>query len=71
MIYKNQVEGTVVFSRSDKPNTCICCEGNHIYGKHIEFEPFKSVFPGLNVTSVQDFIPHVGRRPPLLQVGDE
>jgi hypothetical protein len=52
---KTSIDGVVVFHRSESSD-CICCEGNHIYGREIKIEPYPSIFQGLNVENVRDFI---------------
>lgn len=49
------IEGKVVFQRMDS-DECMCCDGNHVYGKEIEIESYPSVIRGLKVESVSDFI---------------
>lgn len=51
----NYIEGKVIFQRSDS-DKCVCCDGNHIFSRGIEIEPYPSVYRGLNVETVSDFI---------------
>jgi len=60
---KSWITGTVVFMRSDlKPPYCACCGDpnvphRHIFNEHIKLdEQSDSIFPGLKVQDLQDFL---------------
>jgi len=41
---KKEFEGVVEFMRSDGDSSCVCCEGKHIFCRHVKFkEDFKEV----------------------------
>lgn len=54
-IVKREIEGEVVFHRSER-DECKCCDGNHVYGRTIIVEQRPSIYPGLQMDSVRDFI---------------
>lgn len=49
------ITGVVKFNRS-KSSDCVCCDGPHIYGRDIKIKKRPSIFQGLKVKSVEDWL---------------